>query len=178
MNYIGLNHVLTKNKFNIIAITLLVIGNVLSVVVFLYCYHLSNETDALQIDIRQQSGATNKLHLNRPLLQSKAKSSALKSDEVMAVKSAIKEIALPWSALFKSLESVSVDVKLLALEPNAKQRTLHITAVALDSDSMMRYVDELAQQKILKEVVLKSQEPSDINGLKAIKFEIGASWQI
>lgn len=92
---------------------------------------------------------------------------------------AIKEIALPWSALFKSLESVnSREVKLLALQPNAKQRTLHITAVALDTDSMMRYVDELAQQKILKEVILQSQEPTDIGGQKAIRFEIGASWRI
>lgn len=179
MNHIGLNHVLTTNKFNVFAITLLVIGNMLSVAIFLYCYQLSSETDALQIGVRKPSGTTNKLHLSRPLLQLNAKASAVKNDEVMAMNAAIKEIALPWPALFKSLESLnSADVKLIALEPNAKQRTLHITAIALDSESMMRYVDELAQQKILKEVVLQSQESTDISGQKAIRFVIGASWKI
>jgi Tfp pilus assembly protein PilN len=179
MNHIGLNHVLTTNKFNVFAITLLVIGNVLSFALFLYCYQLSSETDALQIGVQQRSETTNKPHLSRPLLQSNTKADAVKNDEVIAVKAAIKEIVLPWPALFKSLESVnSAEVKLLALEPNAKQRTLHITAVALDNDSMMRYVDELTQQKMLKEVVLLSQESTDISGQKAIRFVIGAAWKI
>lgn len=179
MNHIGLNHVLTTHKLDVLATSLLVIGNVFGFALFLYCYQLSSETDALQISMQQQSETTNRLHLSRPLLQSNAKANAVKNNEVIAVNAAITEIALPWPALFKSLESVnSANVKLLALEPNAKQRTLHITAVALDNDSMMRYVDELTQQKMLKEVVLLSQESTDISGQKAIRFAIGAAWKI
>ena len=179
MNHIGLNHVLMTHRINVTATTLLVLGSVLSITLFLYSHQLSSETELMQIGMQQRSEVTNKPHLSRPLLQSNAKAATVKNDEVIAVNAAIKEIVLPWPALFKSLESVnSADVKLLALEPNAKQRTLHITAVALDSDSMMRYVDELAQQKILKEGILQSQESTDINGQKAIRFEIGAAWKI
>jgi hypothetical protein len=179
MNRVGLNHVLMTNRVNMLATTLLVIGSVLSIALFLYSHQLSSEIELLKIDMRQQTETTNKKHLSRTLLQSNAKASAVENDEALAVSAAIKEIMLPWSALFKSLESVSsADIKLLALEPNAKQRTLHITAVALDADSMMRYVDDLTQLSVLKKVVLQSQESTDISGQKAIRFVIGAAWKI
>ena len=179
MNHIGLNHVLMTRKIDMLATSLLVIGNVLSIALFLYCHQLSSETELLKIDLRQRSEATNKPHLNRTLSQINAKEHAVKLNEITAVNAAIKEIVLPWPALFKSLEAVdSAEVKLLALEPNAKQRTLHITAVALDTDSMMRYVRGLTQQSVLKEVVLQSQETTDINGQAAIRFVIGAAWKV
>lgn len=179
MNKIGLNHTLVTHKINVLATSLLVIGSMLSIALFLYCHQLSNESELLQIDMRQQSETSNKPRFNRPLSQINAKINAGKHDEITAVNAAIKEIVLPWPALFKSLESVdSADIKLLTLEPNAKQRTLHITALALDADSMMRYVGGLAQQSILKEVVLQSQETTDISGQKAIRFVIGATWKV
>jgi predicted amino acid-binding ACT domain protein len=178
MNNIGLNHVLMTHKIDVLATSLLVIGNVLSIALFLYCHQLTSETAFLQIDMRQRSEATNKPNLNRSLLQINVKEHAIKHDEITAVNAAIKEIVLPWPALFKSLEAVdSAEVKLLALEPNAKQRTLHITAVALDVDGMMRYVRGLTQQSVLKEVVLQSQETTEINGQAAIRFVIGAAWK-
>jgi Tfp pilus assembly protein PilN len=179
MNHVDLNHVLMTHRINMLATTLLVLGSVLCIALFLYSHQLSSETELLQIGMRQHIETTNKPRSNRPLLQSNAKADAEINDETIAANAAIKEIVLPWSALFKSLESVdSADVKLFVLEPNAKQRTLHITAIALDSDSMMRYVDELTQQSILKEVVLQSQETTDISGQKAIRFVIEAAWKI
>ena len=179
MNHIGLNHVLMTQKIDMLATSLLVIGSVLNIALFLYCHQLSSETELLQIDLRQRSEATNKTNFSRSWSQINAKEHAAKHDEITAVNAAIKEIVLPWPALFKSLEAVdSAGVKLLALEPNAKQRTLHITAVALDTDSMMRYVRELTQQSVLKEVVLQSQETTDISGQAAIRFVIGAAWKV
>ena len=179
MNHIGLNHVLRTHKIDVLAISLLVIGNMLSIALFLYCQQLSSETELLQLDLRQRLEATNKPRLNRTLSQINAKEHAVKHDEISGVNAAIKEIVLPWPALFKSLEAVdSADVKLLALEPNAKQRTLHITAVALDTGSMMRYVRELTQQRVLKEVVLQSQETTDISGQTVIRFVVGAAWKV
>ncbi len=179
MNHICLNHVLMIHRINVFATTLLLLGSVLSIALFLYSHQLSSEAELMQTSIRQLSETTNKAHFRPSLSQSNARAEARKNDEVIAVDAAIKEIVLPWQALFKSLESVNgAEVTLLALEPNAKQRSLHITAVALDNDSMMRYVDALAQQTILKEVVLLSQQSTEINGQKAIRFMIGAAWKI
>jgi Tfp pilus assembly protein PilN len=179
MNHIGLNHVLMTRKIDVLATSLLGIGGVLNIALFLYCHQLSNKTELLQMDLRQRSEATNQSRLSRSLSQINAKEHTVKLDEITAVNAAIKEIVLPWPALFKSLEAVdSAEVKLLALEPNAKQHTLHITAVALDTDSMMRYVRGLTQQSLLKEVVLQSQETTDINGQAAIRFVIGAAWKV
>jgi len=183
MNRIHLNHGLVTSGVSVFATTLLVMGGLLSGALFLYGQQLASQTESLQEYIQQYTQAVNKpraqQHASRGLSQTNAKADAGKRDETSAVNAAIREIVLPWPALFKSLESVSgADVQLLALEPNAKQRTLHITAIALNANSMMRYVDALARQKVLKEVVLLSQESTDMNGNKAIRFEIGAVWNI
>ena len=158
MNYVSLNHVILTRKFNILATLLLITGILVASAIFFHSQKLSTETARLQI-AKQQLEVTNKPRLIGAFQQVGAKSDALKNNELTAVKEAIKEIVLPWPALFKSLESLnSTDVRLLALEPNAKQGKLQITAVALDSESMMRYLQELSQQRVLKEVVLQSQE--------------------
>jgi Tfp pilus assembly protein PilN len=178
MNHVALNHALSSNKVNVLATTLLVFGGVFSITLLLYSHQLSSRANLLQHGLQQQSFLAHKSNFTRPLLRSKTKVVAVKDDETSALNVAIQEIVLPWSALFKSLESANnPEIKLLALEPNPKQRTLHITAVALNYESMLRYVDALAQQNTLKDVVLQSQESTDMDGQKVVRFEIGAVWK-
>lgn len=179
MNRIHLNHGLMTSSMHVFATTLLVIGSLLSGALFLYNQQLSSKAESLQMDIQRYTQSDSKRHAQRGLTKINAKENAGKHDETIAVNAAIKEIVLPWPSLFKTLESAgSADVQLLALEPNAKQRSLHIKAAALNAKSMMRYVDALARQTMLKQVVLLSQESADISGNKAIRFEIGAVWNI
>ena len=188
MRYIHLNHGLMTRRVNVVAMALLIIGSVFSIALFLYCRQLTSKTELLHIDMQQraQSRVTSRFlsPSSRTFLQTNNKEETGKHDEIVAVNAAIREIVMPWPALFKTLESVNQeDVKLLALEPSAKtlntqQRTVRITAVALDANSMMRYVDELAQQKMLKKVALLSQESTEISGQKVIQFVIEAVWKI
>ncbi|MDI1308936.1 MAG: hypothetical protein PSV17_05825 [Methylotenera sp.] len=188
MKSIHLNHEMKTSRNNAAAMTLLVIGSLLSVALSIYSQQLTSKTELLQIDMQQhaQPKVTSRslLASSRALLQSNNKEEAVKRDEIATVNAAIKEIVMPWPALFKTLESANrEEVKLLALEPgttalNAQQRTVRITAVALDANSMMRYVDELTQLKMLKDVALLSQESTEINGQKAIQFVIEAVWKI
>jgi Tfp pilus assembly protein PilN len=179
MRLVKLNHALIAHKVNLTTAILLITGSVLSVTLFAHAYQLSRKTELLQMTIQQLTETTNQPRLSRALLQPSAKADTDKHDEATEVNAAIQEIALPWSALFKSLESVNIaNVQLLALEPSARQHALHLSAVAFDNESMMHYVDALAQQKILKNVVLQSQESTDISGQKAILFQVGAVWSI
>jgi|SRR5450830_36504 len=179
MNRMDLNHVLMKREINEYAFSLLVIGGLLSVGLFFYYQQLVSQNELLQIEVQQRTQAPIKSRNSRALLQLNTKEDGKKHDEIIAVNAAIKEIVLPWPALFKTLEAASRDgVKLLALQPNAKQRILRITAVALDVDSMIAYVDELTQQKTLKEVALLSQEFVETNGQKTVQFVVEAVWAI
>jgi hypothetical protein len=188
MTHIHLNHELMMRRVNVLAITLLAIGSLLSVALFFYCQQLASKTELLQFDMQQHAQSTasprSQSRSSRALLQLNDKEATGKQDEITAVNAAIKEIVLPWPVLFKTLESTHrEEVKLLTLEPsakapNAQQRTLRITAVALDTGSMMSYVDELTQQSMLKKVVLLSQESIEISGQKVIRFAVEAVWKI
>lgn len=80
MNHVSLNHVLMARRINVLATTLLVLGSVLSIALFLYSNQLSSEIELIKIGIQQRSEATSKPRLSRPLLLSNTKAAVVKND--------------------------------------------------------------------------------------------------
>ena len=104
------------------------------------------------------------------------KENAAKRDEIAAVKTVMAELALPWRPLFKTLEGLnSPEVKLLAIEPNARQRKIRITAEAMDVEGMLAYVQKLAAQAILRDVFLLTHEHSEGKPMP-VHFVVEAAW--
>ncbi len=174
MNSLSLNHRSQPYTVKPIALILLAIGAALSGSLFFYHQHLSNKTHLLKEEIQQMTQAENP----HQLLQVNAKQNASNQAETKAVNIAITEISLPWPPLFKALEANNNEaVKLLSLEPNPKKGILRIAALALDTDSMMRYLGDLSQQKIFKDVTLVSQEAIQVNGKAVVRFLVETGWQ-
>jgi len=173
MKAIYLNHASTYQKRNSTAIFLLISGGLMLAASVFYMQNLSNETQRLEADIEQLAHSKNP----RSSLKTNSKESIKTRDEIAAVNAAISEIVMPWTSIFKTLEATdSPDIKLMSIEPNTKKQALRINAVAMDVDSMMRYIDDLSQQKMLKNVVLVTQENADINGQPALHFVVEALW--
>ena len=173
MKAIYLNHAFTHQKRASTAIFLLISGGLLLAASVFYMQHLSSETQRLEADIEQLAHSKNP----RPSLKTNNKESIKTRDEMVAVNAAISEIVMPWTSIFKTLEATdSPDIKLMSIEPNTKKQALRINAAAVDVDSMMRYIDDLSQQKMLKNVVLVTQENADINGQPALHFVVEALW--
>ncbi|MEQ1488900.1 MAG: PilN domain-containing protein [Methylotenera sp.] len=174
MNRILLNHAVL-HQTSALATALLLVGSLLSGAVFYYYQQIISNTKLVQSDIEQ---------LTQPV-KSLKKSRALPTNDVTedvktkAMNAAIADILLPWSALFNALESATpTAIKLIAVEPNSKKRTVRITALAQNNDVMMAYVDNLVQQNTLSNIALVSQEVTELSGQQAIQFAIEAVWKI
>lgn len=92
---------------------------------------------------------------------------------------AIQQLVIPWASLLKGLEAANQDdVKMVSMTPASKTRSLRMSLIALNKDSMWRYIKNLNQQTALKEVRLISNETVDLNGQTAIAFLVEATWPI
>ncbi|MDQ2820600.1 MAG: PilN domain-containing protein [Pseudomonadota bacterium] len=97
--------------------------------------------------------------------------------QAAAVNAAILQLNLPWHDLQQSLgDATPATVALLALEPDARKRTVRITAEVRTSDEMIDYIEKLQQQKWFTAVALTHHETNDVDPNKPIRFQVEAQW--
>lgn len=97
--------------------------------------------------------------------------------QAVAVNAAVMQLNLPWRALQDAVAaSTPAAVALLALEPDAKKRTLRISAEARTSDEMIDYVARLKREELFSDVVLTHHEINDQDPNRPIRFELDATW--
>jgi len=94
-----------------------------------------------------------------------------------AVNAAVLQLNLPWRALHDAVQAgTPAGIALLALEPDAKRRSLRITAEAKTSDDMIGYVEQLRQQNWFDAVALVRHEINEQDPNRPIRFQIDAAW--
>jgi Tfp pilus assembly protein PilN len=64
----------------------------------------------------------------------------------------------------------------LALEPDAKRRTLRITAEAKNSDDMLAYVAKMEEQGWFGAVALVRHEIAEQEPNRPLRFQLSAQW--
>lgn len=113
----------------------------------------------------------------RPALsvaESKAREAALAS-----MRRVQQQLNLPWDTLFETLESRSgPDIALLALTPDARKRSLRLSAEARDLEAMLAFHRQLEQSDALRDVSLLSHELVAQGSGRAIRFTLVANWVI
>jgi Tfp pilus assembly protein PilN len=98
--------------------------------------------------------------------------------QAAAVNAAILQLNLPWRALGDSLQAATPPgVALLALEPDARKRTLRITAEVRASDEMIGYVEQLQRQPWFSSVTLARHEIVEQDPNHPIRFQVDAQWR-
>jgi Tfp pilus assembly protein PilN len=98
--------------------------------------------------------------------------------QAVAVNAAILQLNLPWRALHDAVKAATPpSVALLALEPDAKRRTLRITAEARGSDEMLAYVERLQRQDWFADVALTRHEINQQDPNRPIRFQLDAQWR-
>lgn len=102
---------------------------------------------------------------------------ALSEAQAGAVNAAVMQLNLPWRALHDAIGAATPpSVAMLALEPDARKRSMKITAEAKNSDAMIAYVEELKGQELFADVVLTRHEINDQDPNRPIRFQIEAQW--
>jgi Tfp pilus assembly protein PilN len=94
-----------------------------------------------------------------------------------AVNAAVLQLNLPWRALHDAIGSATPSqIALLALEPDARKRSMKITAEARSSDEMISYVEKLKEQELFAAVTLTRHEINEQDPNRPIRFQIEAEW--
>jgi Tfp pilus assembly protein PilN len=97
--------------------------------------------------------------------------------QALAVNAAVMQLNLPWRALHDAIGAATPNtIAMLALEPDARKRSMKITAEAKSSDAMIAYVEELKRQELFADVVLTRHEINEQDPNKPIRFQIEAEW--
>jgi Tfp pilus assembly protein PilN len=97
--------------------------------------------------------------------------------QAAAVNAAVMQLNLPWRALQDAIGAATPPaIAMLALEPDARKRSMKITAEAKTSDAMIAYVEELKQQELFSDVALTRHEVNEQDPLRPIRFQIEAQW--
>lgn len=91
--------------------------------------------------------------------------------------SVVERLNFPWDGLLRAVESAGGSrVALLSLEPDARRRTVRITAEAKNKKAMLDYVSRLGGSAQLAEVHLLDHETQQQEAGQPVRFSMEASW--
>lgn len=157
------------------AIAVLVLGAVCTVLALVLLYLVNAKVGVAQTDISRLQQAV----MPHAELRSNVQESAQKRAEIAAARAALAELAMPWEVLFKTLEGLKLPgVKLVSIEPDAKQGKVRITARANDTAAMLEYVNALEALLMLRHVFLLTHENDPDNGELPVSFNVEAMWEV
>jgi uncharacterized protein YneF (UPF0154 family) len=101
----------------------------------------------------------------------------ISEQQAAAVNAAVMQLNLPWRALQDAIGAATPPtIAMLALEPDARKRSMKITAEAKSSDAMIAYVEELKKQELFSDVALSRHEINEQDPARPIRFQIEAEW--
>ncbi|MFN3789986.1 PilN domain-containing protein [Massilia sp.] len=127
--------------------------------------------EALQAAIAARSQAA------RPLPVAAPPKFTVSAAQAQAVNDAVMQLNLPWRDLVEAVRAATPgNVALLALEPDAKRRTLRITAEAKSSDDMLAYVARMEEQGWFASSALVRHEIAEQEPNRPLRFQISAQW--
>lgn len=90
----------------------------------------------------------------------------------------IDRLVVPWDGLFDAIEGADAQgLGLLALTPNARDRTLQLVGEARTMDELLAYVERMAMQSGLRQVHLQSYSVAARDGVPVVSFTLAATWQ-
>ena len=97
--------------------------------------------------------------------------------EISQANTLLQRLALPWNALFQTLESTSgKHIALLAIQPDAAKHTVHIGGEAKNLDALLAYITQLEHSRVLDRIYLTSHEVRVEDADKPVRFALTAHW--
>ncbi|WP_426100736.1 PilN domain-containing protein [Massilia sp. TSP1-1-2] len=119
-----------------------------------------------------------RVRANVPVVVAVASTGPRVSEQQAAVvNAAVMQLNLPWRALQDAIGAATPPaIAMLALEPDARKRSMKITAEAKSSDAMIDYVEKLKEQELFANVALTRHEINEQDPARPIRFQIEAEW--
>lgn len=97
---------------------------------------------------------------------------------IASANQAIDALALPWDALFRSIESADArGLGVMSLVPDARTHLLRLSGEARSVPELLAYVDRLAALAALQDVHLEGYETVVRDGAGVVSFTVAATWR-
>jgi hypothetical protein len=98
--------------------------------------------------------------------------------EVNQVNQVVRELAVPWSALFNAVDASGGEgIALLSLEPDTQKGTVKISGEARDLNVLLAYVKQLASRDVFGGVLLQSHQVRQDVAEQPVRFSLLARWK-
>lgn len=140
-------------------------------------YQTLNEETRLSERKADQAARQSGQHatVSRPLTEHAARAQML---EVKQANQVVRQLGLPWNALFNAVESSGgKDVALLSLEPDLHNGVVKIGGEAKDFDVLLNYVKELSTREVFGTVMLQNHQIQRDIAEKPVRFTLIAHWK-
>ena len=116
-----------------------------------------------------------RVHASTPLTEQAARAQIL---EVKQANQVVRQLTLPWSALFNAVEtSGGESIALLSMEPDMQKGTVKITGEAKDLNALLGYVKQLSTRKVFGNVFLQNHKIQQTDPQKPLHFSLLAYWK-
>lgn len=166
---VSINHASTRSSHQRLGICLLLLGLLSAMALLVWMHQQDTARQRLESEIQRMQAPASTVRLS-------PKENQLQQQEMATVQAAINDLALPWQSLFMTLENMPAsDIRIVAIEPNAKLGKLKLTANAADIVQMFGYVNALSGQDIFSDVVLVSHEYHPGQDMP-VQFVVEAIW--
>jgi hypothetical protein len=138
--------------------------------------HADSQQQALDAAAQRAEGLAARLH-PAPVRGKEADDPAL-ARRLAAANAVIDQLAVPWDALFRGLESADArGLGVLAVSPDPRERTLRVSGEARSVPEVLAYVERLSVVPMLTQVHLTHYETMQREGATLVAFTVGAAWQ-
>lgn len=98
--------------------------------------------------------------------------------ELARARTIVDELTVPWKDLFEAVEAADAKpLGLLALTPNARDRSLRMAGEARSVADALGYVDRMASRPTLSQVHLLGYQTVVRDGVPVVSFTLAASWR-
>ena len=138
-------------------------------------WHLARASDALA-DLRARHG----------VLEARTRPAPVRAEvvgpelarRITSANLAIDALAVPWDALFRSIESAGArGLGVMSLVPNARTHQLRLSGEARAVPELLAYVDRLTALQALQLVHLEGYETVQRDGVAVVSFTVAATWR-
>ena len=116
-----------------------------------------------------------RMHASLPLTEQATRAQIL---EVKQANQVVRQLTLPWNALFKAVEtSGGENIALLSMEPDMQKGMVKISGEAKDLNALLTYVKQLSTRKVFGNVFLQNHKIQETDPQKPLHFSLLAYWK-
>lgn len=98
--------------------------------------------------------------------------------EVKQANQVVRQLNLPWNALFKAVETSGGNgIALLSMEPDMQKGTVTLSGEAKNLNALLNYVKQLSAREVFGHVFLQNHKIQQTDPEKPLRFSLLAYWR-